>query len=398
LWLQACGARVPALKLRPMSPSFRQLLLELFSPLSLAAYAAWLAVWLSVTGAAAVDPLLDALVQAGALAFLALFVITSVWGDRFSLRVFAAFALSLAGLGLLLCALAPQSAAPILLVLAAPMLAARLNGVPLWVALATINLGLAAIMFGLWPGQLRWLLVSWTAYASFQLFATLVMQSSKRAEAMSEQLRAVNADLIATRSLLEASARDAERLRLSRELHDVAGHALTALKLNLGVMARDSRQPDAERVALCAGLADDLLQNLRGVVRQMRAHEGIDLGSAIEQLAAPFPKPSIHLDIASDARVFAIEGAEALLRTVQEGLTNSARHAMASHLWLSLHRDGEQLRLQIRDDGRGAQPLRLGSGLRGMRERLLELGGELQIDHGEEGGVRLLATLPIGNA
>ncbi len=394
----ACGARVPALKLRRMSTSLRQLLLELVSPLSLAAYAAWLAVWLSLTGGAPGDPLLDVLLQAGALAFLAVFIVTSACSDRLSLRMFAALGLSLAGLALLLTALAPQSAAPILLVLAAPMLAARLNGVSLWISLAAINLGLAAIMLGLWPGQPRWLLVSWTAYVSFQVFAALVMQSSKRAEAMSEQLRAVNADLIATRSLLEASARDAERLRLSRELHDIAGHALTALKLNLGVMARDSRQPDAERVALCAGLADDLLQNLRGVVKQMRAHEGIDLASAIEQLAAPFPKPSIHLDIGTDARVFAIERAEALLRTVQEGLTNAARHATANHLWLRLHRDGEQVRLEIRDDGRGAQALRVGNGLRGMRERLLELGGELRIDHGDEGGLRLVASLPIGAA
>ncbi|MGQ0801602.1 MAG: sensor histidine kinase [Pseudomarimonas sp.] len=381
-----------------MSTSLRQLLLELVSPLSLAAYAAWLAVWLSVTGAPPRNPALGMWVQAGALAFLAVFVFTSACSDRLSLRMFTAFGLGLAGLALLLCALAPQSAAPILLVLAAPMLAARLNGGSLWLALAAINLGLAAIMLGLWPGQPRWLLVSWTAYTSFQVFAALVMQASRRAEAMSEQLRAVNADLIATRSLLEASARDAERLRLSRELHDVAGHALTALKLNLGVMARDTRQPDAERVALCAGLADDLLQNLRGVVKQMRAHEGIDLASAIEQLAAPFPKPSVHLDIAGDARVFAIERAEALLRTVQEGLTNSARHAAASHLWLRLYREGEQLRLEIRDDGRGARPLRSGNGLRGMRERLRELGGELTIDHGDEGGLRLLASLPIGTA
>src|SRR3546814_6587710 len=100
------------------------------------------------------------------------------------------------------------------------------------------------------------------------------MRYAAQAQAMSEELRAVNADLLATRELLAESARDNERLRLSRELHDIAGHKLTALKINLAALAREARDDD-ERVRLCARLADELLAEIRGVIEQMRTDDGI---------------------------------------------------------------------------------------------------------------------------
>jgi signal transduction histidine kinase len=277
-------------------------------------------------------------------------------------------------------------------------MAVRLTPVPLFAVMGVVNIGLAIAIIGFWPGQTRWLAVSFFAYASFQLFSGLLMRYARKAELMSERLQLVNAELISTRSLLEQSARDSERLRLSRELHDVAGHALTALKLNLGALARDPRQPDIERVQTCATLSDELLQSLRGVVRQMREHEGIDLSQAIAQLAAPFPKPKIEVDIAADARVDDMRQAEALLRTVQEGLTNAVRHSGATRLWLRLRREASEMLLEIRDNGRGPIDIAPGNGLCGMRERLEELGGSLSIDRGGEGGVRLSARLPAARS
>src|SRR3546814_13550289 len=93
------------------------------------------------------------------------------------------------------------------------------------------------------------------------------MRYAAQAQAMSEELRAVNADLLATRELLAESARDNERLRLSRELHDIAGHKPTALKINLAALATQARA-DAERGPLCARLADDLRPETRGVNEQ----------------------------------------------------------------------------------------------------------------------------------
>src|SRR3546814_7829607 len=115
------------------------------------------------------------------------------------------------------------------------------------------------------------------------------MRYAAQAQAMSEELRAVNADLLATRELLAESARDNERLRLSRELHDIAGHKLTALKINLAALAREARDDD-ERVRLCARLADELLAEIRGVIEQMRTDDGIELGAALAAIASPRPE------------------------------------------------------------------------------------------------------------
>jgi signal transduction histidine kinase len=102
----------------------------------------------------------------------------------------------------------------------------------------------------------------------------------------------------------------------------------------------------------------------------------------------------MHLDIADDARVGSIAQAEAVLRAVQEGLTNAVRHSLAQNLWVVLRRDGDALRLDIRDDGRGSGEVRAGNGLSGMRERLEAVGGGLDVRRTDTGGVHLQAWLP----
>ena len=204
------------------------------------------------------------------------------------------------------------------------------------------------------------------------------------------------AELLTSRTLLAASARDGERLRLSRELHDVAGHSLTALKLNLRALAQDNRQPDPERVRLCAGLADELLDSLRAVVRQMREDEAPDLGEAIARLGIPYPRPKLRLQIPPDLAVRGRERIEALLRAVQEALTNAARHGPARELHVQIGSTPERLQLRIEDDGRLIEPLRPGGGLAGMRERFEALGGGLDCRRGAAGGLCIEAWLPQG--
>ncbi len=87
--------------------------------------------------------------------------------------------------------------------------------------------------------------------------------------------------------------------------------------------------------------------------------------------------------------------AEAVLRAVQEGLTNAVKHSQAHTLWVVLRRDGDALRLDIRDDGRGSGAVRAGNGLNGMRERLEAIGGGLDVQRTATGGVHLQAWLPV---
>lgn len=229
--------------------------------------------------------------------------------------------------------------------------------------------------------------------AGFQAFAALMSRLAAAAEQRAEQLRAINAELVATRTLLAEGARDQERLRLSRELHDVAGHKLTALKLNLRALQQQSTGALAEDIASCTQLADELLGDLRGVVRQMRSDDGIDLARALASLAAPFRKPAVRIDIDPALRVDSLETAQTIVRVVQEGITNAVRHADADRVVVSLRRDGGVLRLDIGDDGRARAPIREGHGLTGMRERVAEHGGKLEIER-DAGGTTLRVALP----
>jgi signal transduction histidine kinase len=288
---------------------------------------------------------------------------------------------------------ARHSSLPILLILCVIQI------VQLWSPRASValivamNLGMYAIYRELW--QLQSPLISTVMHGSFQGFAALTAWFAFRAEQARDELAAANGDLLATRSLLAETARDSERLRLSRELHDVAGHKLTALKLNLAALVRDPRFAGDEQVRLCARLADELLADIRGVVMQMRRDEGLDLASALQALATPFERPRMHLQIEPQARVGSVAQAEAVLRAVQEGLTNAVRHSQAHNLWVVLRRDGGALRLDIRDDGRGSGELCAGNGLRGMRERLEGVGGGLDVSRTDTGGVHLQAWLPV---
>jgi signal transduction histidine kinase len=232
-------------------------------------------------------------------------------------------------------------------------------------------------------------------YAGFQIFAAITAWYSRRAQEAAAALQLTNAHLLATRSLLEESARDQERLRLARELHDVAGHKLTALKLNLALLQRDGAPEMRPAVDVVARLATELLEDVRGVVAQLRQHDGMDVRQALTQLATSLPRPTLHLDLQDGARVENVAQAEALVRAAQEALTNVARHANASNAWIRLHRDGGAIRLHVHDDGGGASVLREGNGLRGMRERVGALGGSVEVSRTAAGGVALDVVLPL---
>lgn len=371
----------------------------LLEPLSLAAWAAWGVVWLTTV------PHLDTASNPRALAihialwgFLAGFVFIIGRRQPLSSRAAAGVLALMSVAALLTASERAAGTGPILLVLLASLFGHQLQGYRLWLALALVNIGLAWALASAWGLSAERLWISLAAYASFQVFAALVTSTARRSEEIAENLQAVNAELLTTRTLLAEAARDQERLALSRELHDVAGHSLTALKLNLGALARDPRQPDPERIVLCAGLADELLRNLRGVVQAMRAESGTAIEPALRRLAAPFPRPRLQLDIAESAEQLPPALFEAVLRAVQEALTNAARHGPARELEVRLERSGDRLELGIEDDGRASETTSEGGGLAGMRERFEQLGGSLRVRRSAQGGLCLEAQCPWPSA
>lgn len=212
-------------------------------------------------------------------------------------------------------------------------------------------------------------------------------QTEQRLREIHGQLR----DLGARRE----AAREDERKRMAREIHDVLGQLLTALRLDVDMLGMEfgAEQPLLmERTAKTTELVDSTIAIVRNLASSLRP-SALDMGivSALEWQAREFSsRTGVICEIAlRDGDVELDEPQSiAVLRLVQESLTNVARHARARRVELVLARVDDGYRLFVTDDGIGFDPAVEGNGslgLVGMRERALGLGGELMI-HSEPGG------------
>jgi signal transduction histidine kinase len=229
-------------------------------------------------------------------------------------------------------------------------------------------------------------------YGSFQCFAVLVVGSERRAVAARAELAAAHVELRAATVMLAASARTAERLRISRDLHDVVGHQLTALALELEVASHRGDEAPTH-VARARAITKDLLGDVRAAVGELRVG-ATDLEPTLRQLVADLP--GLAVELAVDERAPLDETyALAIVRCVQEVVTNTLRHSGADHLTISVVVDESGVRLDARDDGRGAAQLAPGNGLTGLRERFEQLGGEIALQTAAGHGFAVNARVPV---
>jgi signal transduction histidine kinase len=200
-------------------------------------------------------------------------------------------------------------------------------------------------------------------------------------------------------SVRMARQHEEERRRISLELHDETAQAFAAVKLQLGVL-RETVDPSlAPRMDRVLELVDTGMRSIRNVARDLRPplldelgllpalHALVEVFGERTGIRMSFDAPTALPPLSNDAEL-------ALFRAVQEALSNVARHANATSVAITLSKEDAELRLEVRDDGRGFQgdP---GLGLTGMSERLGALGGGIQIVNAAGGGARLAVRLPF---
>jgi len=217
------------------------------------------------------------------------------------------------------------------------------------------------------------------AFVAGEGFAAAAVYAARREAEAKNALSRTNAELRATRSLLEETSRVNERTRIARELHDVLGHDLTALGLQLEVATHVPVDRVAEHVAKAKDVSARLLHNVRDVVSAMRGSPGPNLTSALRGLVEEVPGLRVHVTMPESLRVDDGARGHCILRCVQEIVTNTLRHAGARNLWITIAQSDEGITVDARDDGRCAGAVRAGHGLSGMRARLEELGGRLRV-------------------
>ncbi|HSC69094.1 MAG TPA: histidine kinase [Cellvibrio sp.] len=225
-------------------------------------------------------------------------------------------------------------------------------------------------------------------YLGFQLFALATAFARVNEKRAREQLEQVNQQLLTTRIILAQSSKQDERLRIARDLHDILGHQLTALNLQLEILQHKVDADLQNSVIDTKQLAKQLLDSIRAVVRDQRAPLTVDIRQAVQALMLRLPQ--LQLAIEGELKLESALLAEQLLLCIQEGISNAVRHGQATQLRLALTQDAENIRVVLEDDGRGcADDVKVGSGLLGMRERLQAFNGTVKLTPCPALGARL---------
>ncbi|MBK0417723.1 two-component sensor histidine kinase [Leucobacter sp. CSA1] len=270
--------------------------------------------------------------------------------------------------------------------------------VPIRVGWALIVLNLAVLLGALAPrsGEPGWLVeisIMLGFYLLIQAASLLSSVALLREQRARRELTEAHVDLQAAAVLLADSARTSERLRISRDLHDLIGHQLTVLALELeaakhrmpggdGAAADTGEAGDpaaprgdgaAPHIERAAGVARELLSSVRATVGELR-NDGGELRETLQRVVQDLTEPRVVLEV-DDALRLDEDRTVLLVRAVQEIVTNTIRHARAGELRIEVRRTRDGVVLCARDDGWGSRGTVLGNGLLGLRERFEGFGG-----------------------
>ncbi len=241
------------------------------------------------------------------------------------------------------------------------------------------------------------------AAANVHLEAEVVERTRMEAELAQShtQLRELNAYM--------QTAREDERTRISREIHDELGGTLTGLKMDVArirkaVEGHEAAEKVSPRLEALSQLIDEMVQTVRRIATDLRPAllDDFGLAAAIEWQLQEFAKRSgltCTFDTPLDELEWDAAASTGVFRAFQETLTNVARHAQASRVTVSLTQAGDLVALRVQDDGRGlptSAPAGLKSlGLAGMRERIAALNGRLTISGAAGQGTTVLIEVPL---
>ncbi len=272
--------------------------------------------------------------------------------------------------------------------------------------LVLMNLGIQYYESG-FPDGVRDGFINGFVIFALAAFASSLLQANRarrEAQQLLSELQAAHEQLQEYAAQVEELAVARERDRLSRDLHDTLGHRLTvsivqlegAERLIATVPERASQMVNAVRQQLIEGLSE-----VRRTVGMLRTPVATDLSlpKALHALAMEFEKATqlpIRVTVPDSLPPFSEAYRLALYRTAQEALTNVQRHAQASEASLTIDLSAEALTLRVRDNGIGLPDGadRQGFGLRGMRERIMQLGGSVELRSASGDGTTVLIQLP----
>lgn len=244
-------------------------------------------------------------------------------------------------------------------------------------------------------GAIRNLLVTLNIVAFTWALFTYVVYMTNKQRNIEEELRMMDRANLELKSYIEVAEENAEireRKRISREIHDTLGHALTGISAGIDavlVLVDMDKESAKKQLHNLSEIVRQGIVDVRRSLNKMRpgALEELTLKASLQALIKPYTKIAnltIELDYQWGEVDFEKTTKIVIFRAIEEAITNSIRHGQAQHIWLKLTHDETHYYVDISDNGRGCQNIKYGFGLTQMQERLATIGGKVSYQ-GDDG-------------
>ena len=244
-------------------------------------------------------------------------------------------------------------------------------------------------------GAIRNLLVTLNIVAFTWALFTYVVYMTNKQRNIEEELRMMDRANLELKSYIEVAEENAEireRKRISREIHDTLGHALTGISAGIDavlVLVDMDKESAKKQLHNLSEIVRQGIVDVRRSLNKMRpgALEELTLKASLQALIKPYTKIAnltIELDYQWGEVDFEKTTEIVIFIAIEEAITNSIRHGQAQHIWLKLTHDETHYYVDISDNGRGCQNIKYGFGLTQMQERLATIGGKVSYQ-GDDG-------------
>ncbi|OKP87054.1 histidine kinase [Paenibacillus helianthi] len=264
-----------------------------------------------------------------------------------------------------------------------------------WTAPATV-LVIPGIFYVVSPNYSYWIMVIYYGLAYVMGFAFHLLTVNHR---QNETIRKQNAVLEQYMSQIERITLAEERNRLSRELHDTVGHAYTSIIMGMEAFRSElATEKGIQRLDSLLELGRKSIEEVRGYLHQMESSEpSLSLVQSLQKLGDEFQE---HAQVEVNFLAFGEESRlsrqakMAFIRCLQESLTNAVRHGQATDITVSLQFGHQDTRLEVHDNGRGMEEWQEGFGMNAMKERAMNLQGQVLVYTKPGDGTLVTCTLP----
>jgi len=222
-------------------------------------------------------------------------------------------------------------------------------------------------------------------FVAFNMFAVFISYRLKKEREARLHVSHLLRELSATQELLSTTSKRDERLRIARDIHDVLGHHLTALSLQLEIAEQLSTDSSKGHISRAKSISKMLLSDIRETVSDLRSQAPLNIHSALHVLTQNQDALDVQLYIGEHLIVHDARVAEALFRAVQEAMTNILKHTAATQCTVEIERINDIVELRVFDNGGISGPIKMGHGLKGMKERVEALDGQMRVQETTKG-------------